>query len=95
MRKNKPQCPSQKFGENFLGVILGFRGFQPIRCNLKIDKNGYRTETTGVLRPIFGIGMFFGVRKPMIMSKFKIFKILTPFVTSQTPNLVQNGQKTT
>ena len=39
--------------------------------------------------------MFFGVRKPMMVSEFQSFIILTPFVTSLTPKMAQNGQKIT
>jgi len=41
------------------------------------------------------IGNLFGERKPMIKSKILNDKILTPFVTSRTPNMTQNGPKIT
>ena len=37
------------------------------------------------------MGKFFGTRKPMVVSKFENFKILTPFVTSLTPYCTQKG----
>jgi hypothetical protein len=36
----------------------------------------------------FGMTMLFGVRKPVLVSKFQNFKILTPYVTSQNPNVI-------
>ena len=39
--------------------------------------------------------MFFGERKPMVMSEFRNCKILTPFVTSLAPKFTQNGPKFT
>ena len=42
-----------------------------------------------------GMGIFFGTRKPMVMSEFQNFKILTLFVTSLTTNYTQNSPKLT
>ena len=41
------------------------------------------------------MGIFFGTKKSMVMSEFKDFKILTPFLTSLTPDCTQNGPKLT
>ena len=41
------------------------------------------------------MGIFFGVRKPVVVSEFQNFKILTPFVTSLTPYGTQNGPELT
>ena len=41
------------------------------------------------------MGIFFGTRKSMVMSKIKDFKIFTPFVTSLTPDCTQSGPKLT
>jgi hypothetical protein len=41
----------------------------------------------------FGMNIFFGVGKPVFVSEFQKFDILTLFVTSQTPNIAQNSQK--
>ena len=41
------------------------------------------------------MGTFFGTKKPMVMSEFQHFKVLTPFVTSLTPNCTQKGPKLT
>ena len=38
---------------------------------------------------------FFAVGKPMMKSKIQKYKILTPFVTSRTPKMTQNGPKNT
>ena len=43
----------------------------------------------------FGMGMFFDARKPMVLSEFQNLKLLTPFVTSLTPDYSQNGSKFT
>ena len=37
--------------------------------------------------------MFFWERKPMMISEFRLFKILTSFVTSLTPNFTQMAPK--
>ena len=41
------------------------------------------------------MGMFFGVRKSIIISEFWYFQIQTPFVTSLTPKCTQNSPKLT
>ena len=41
------------------------------------------------------MGTFFRTRNPMVISEFKNFKILTPFVTSLTPDCTLNGPKLT
>ena len=41
------------------------------------------------------VGKFFGVGKLKMNSEIQNFKILTPFVTSRTPEMTQNGPKIT
>ena len=41
----------------------------------------------------FGLDMFLGAGKPMVVSEIQNFKILTPFVTTLTPNMAQSGRK--
>ena len=41
------------------------------------------------------VGKYFGLGKLKINSEIQNFKILTPFVTSRTPEMTQNGPKIT
>ena len=41
------------------------------------------------------VGKFFGVEKLKMNSEIQNIIILTPFVTSQTPKMTQNGPKNT
>ena len=41
------------------------------------------------------VGKFFGVGKLKMNSEIQNIIILTPFVTSQTPKMTQNGPKNT
>ena len=41
------------------------------------------------------MGKFFGMGKLNLKSEIQNFKILTPFVTSRTPKMTQNGPNIT
>jgi hypothetical protein len=61
----------------------------------KKQLNRHKSRQNDHLFLKFGMSMFVGVRKRVLVSEFQNFKSLTPFVTSQTPNYAQYGPKTT
>ena len=58
------------------------------------NNNDQKTLTNDWFDLKMYMGKFFRVVKLIFVSEIQDFKILTPFVTSQTPNMTQNSPKT-